>query len=179
VNGPDQPTGQLEPDDGPALSELYDEALPQVYGYLLRRCGSVSLAEDLTSATFVKAASAIERRQVHAPTVGWLITIARHKLVDHWRHQAVVERSMTSLEGGRVDRVEPWEEVLDAARATAVLAEIDAHYRMVLTLRYLDDLSVPETAAVLNRSVRSTESLLARARKRFRSRYEETGGRHD
>lgn len=31
--------GRLQPDPGPALLDLYDEALPEVYGYLLSRCG--------------------------------------------------------------------------------------------------------------------------------------------
>ena len=47
------------PDDAPTgpsrLSELYDAALPEVYGYLRSRCGSDALAEELTSATLAPA----------------------------------------------------------------------------------------------------------------------------
>ena len=167
------------------LSELYDEALPQVYAYLRGRCGSTSLAEELTSATFVQAALSLSRPGGHGGhggaelTVGWLITVARNKLIDHWRHQAVVDRSLVLLEGGRIEAVDPWHDVLDRARAAQVMQQIPPHYRGVLTLRYLDDLSVPECADVLERSVHATESLLARARNAFRSAYEETGGRHD
>ena len=57
-----------------------------------------------------------------------------------------------------------------------MLTTIPPHYRAALTLRYLDDLSVPECADVLDRSVHATESLLVRARTAFRSAYEETGG---
>ena len=32
-------SGKIRPDPGAALLELYDAALPQVYGYLLARCG--------------------------------------------------------------------------------------------------------------------------------------------
>ena len=39
-------------DQGPALLALYDSALPEVYGYLVRRCDGTSVAEDLTSETF-------------------------------------------------------------------------------------------------------------------------------
>ena len=41
------------------LLELYDVALPQVYGYLLRRCGRTALAEDLTAETFLAAVDAV------------------------------------------------------------------------------------------------------------------------
>ena len=171
------------PDDGvgsaPRLSELYDDALPEVYGYLRSRCGSTALAEELTSATFVQAALAWSRGTAPQLTIGWLITVARNKLIDHWRHQAVVDRSLVLLDGSRVDRVDPWDAVLDHARASEVLRALPPHHRSVLVLRYFDDLSVPECAELLGRSVRSTESLLARARDGFRAAYEETGGRDD
>jgi RNA polymerase sigma-70 factor (ECF subfamily) len=70
-----------------ALVELYDRALPDVYGYLASRCGSASVAEDLTSETFLAAVDAVRRGSVPELTVAWLIGVARHKLVDHWRHQ--------------------------------------------------------------------------------------------
>ena len=170
-----------EPGAPSKLSELYDEALPQVYAYLRGRCGSTALAEELTSATFVQAALSWSAKSDGEAelTVGWLITVARNKLIDHWRHQAVVDRSLVLIEGGRIESVDPWHDVLDRARAAQVLQQIPPHYRGVLTLRYLDDLSVPECADILERSVHATESLLARARNAFRSAYEETGGRHD
>ena len=43
------------------LLRLYDVALPQVYGYLLRRCGRPELAEELTSETFLAAVEAVRR----------------------------------------------------------------------------------------------------------------------
>lgn len=171
-----QPSFRGEPT---RLSQLYDEALPEVYNYLRSRCGSTALAEELTSATFVQAALACSRDEHVSLSIGWLITVARHKLIDHWRHQAVVDRSIVLLEGGRVELVDPWVEVLDQARAAEVLHAIPPHYRGVLTLRYLDDLSVPECAEILDRTVHSTESLLARARNAFRAAYEKSGGHDD
>ena len=44
------------------LLALYDLALPQVYGYLLRGCGDRDLAEELTSETFLAAADVARRR---------------------------------------------------------------------------------------------------------------------
>ena len=46
------------PDRRTELLELYDVALPEVYGYLVRRCPTVALAEDLTGETFVAALDA-------------------------------------------------------------------------------------------------------------------------
>ena len=170
-------TAVVEGDPTPSrLSEIYDDALPKVYSYLRARCGSVELAEELTSATFVQAALEWSKGRPIEISIGWLITVARNKLIDHWRHLAVVDRSLTLLEGGAVDSVDPWDAVLDQARAQDVLAELAPHDRGVLTLRYLDDLSVRRCADLLGRTVHSTESLLVRARTAFRDAYELTGG---
>jgi len=155
-----------------ALSSMYGEALPAVYGYLVRRCGSVELAEDLTSSTFVTAAVAVQRGSVPDLTVAWLVGVARHKLVDHWRHQAMVDRNLSLIEGGVTESVDPAQEIVDAEAARRLLHELPPDYRSVLTLRYLDDLSVPETADVIGRSVHATESMLVRARHAFRDIYE-------
>ena len=59
------------------MAAIYRRALPHVYGYLLSRCGSVTLAEDLTAETFMAAVAAA--RQPGAPdiTVVWLVGVAQ------------------------------------------------------------------------------------------------------
>jgi RNA polymerase sigma-70 factor (ECF subfamily) len=61
---------------------MYDRAVPQVFGYLLPRCGSTALAEDLTAETFMTAVDSAERGAIPDLSVGWLIGVACHKLVD-------------------------------------------------------------------------------------------------
>ena len=52
------------------------------------------------------------------------------------------------------------------------LACLSPPHRAALTLRYLDDLPVPEVADFLERTVHATEALLVRARSAFRRAYE-------
>jgi RNA polymerase sigma-70 factor (ECF subfamily) len=157
-------------DQGATLLAMYDRALPQVYGYLRGRVGNVAVAEDLTAETFLAAVQAIQRNAIPNLTVAWLVGVARHKLVDHWRRQSREERSLQLLP-------EPAEERDDVAdrfertRAREVLEELGAHHRAALTLRYIDGLPVPEVAAHLDRTVHATEALLVRARNAFRVAY--------
>ena len=81
-------------DQGAALLALYDDAVGEVYGYLLARCRNRSVAEDVTSEVFMGAVDAVKRDAVETVTTAWLIGIARHKLVDHWRR---VEREQRRL----------------------------------------------------------------------------------
>ncbi len=159
------------PEPGAALLDIYDRALPQVYGYLMARCSDRALAEDLTSDTFLAAAT----KAGATPTVGWLIGVARHKLVDHWRWQARQQRLLAAVEDSFPDPEDPWNVELDAVRAREVLARLAPQHRAALTLRYLDGLRVPEAAGVLGRSVHATEALLVRARREFRQAYGEGG----
>ena len=70
----------------------------------------------------------------------------------------------------------PWDEALDAVTAREVLGRLGPHHRAALTLRYVDDLPVPEVAAILGRTVHATEALLVRARSAFRAAYAGVGG---
>jgi RNA polymerase sigma-70 factor, ECF subfamily len=162
-----QPRG----DGRAALLELYDPALPRVYGYLLRRCGRREDAEELTSETFLAAADAVRRSPPETLDVAWLIGIARHKLADHWRRQAREQRGLRLIAPDPGATEDPWEARLDALRAGQTLAALAPQHRLVLTLRYVDDLPVREVADVLERTVHATEALLVRARAAFRSSY--------
>jgi len=162
---------RVRPDVGAALLALYDEALPEVYGYLLARCGRRALAEDLTAETFLAAVAACRRTPPPTPSTGWLVAIARHLLVDHWRAAVREERGLRAMgsEPGPAD--DPWDERLDALLAQQVLAAQTGTHRAALTLRYLDGLPVPDVARVLGRTVAATEALLVRARAAFRRTY--------
>lgn len=158
------------------LLDLYDIALADVYGYLLRRCGSVSTAQDLTSETFVAAVDAAQRDLVPSLSTAWLIGVARNKLVDHWRRDERRRRSAELIEGLATDPADDWNAVLDALLAQEVLARLSPQHRGALTLRYLDGLPVREVAQHLGRTLGATEVLLVRARRQFRESYESVHG---
>jgi RNA polymerase sigma-70 factor, ECF subfamily len=164
-------------DPGVALLGIYDRALPQVYGYLVSRVGDRTLAEDLTAETFLAAAESLDRGKVPDLTVAWLVTVARNKMVDHWRRKAREDRRLELVHDEDDDVDAPADAGLDQAferaRAREVLAELGPHHRTALTLRYLDGLSVPEVADEIGRTVHATEALLVRARNAFRGRYQQ------
>ena len=164
--------GHASPDP---VAAIYRRALPHVYGYLLSRCGSVSLAEDLTADTFMAAVAAARQPDPRPPdiTVAWLVGVARHKLADHWRRSVREQRTMAAAGPAAADALDdPWDEWLDTDAAYAALRCLNAHQRAALTLRYLDGLPVAEVARHLGRSARATETLLARARTALRAVYE-------
>jgi RNA polymerase sigma-70 factor (ECF subfamily) len=147
--------------------ELYERALGDVYGYLVRRCPSPAVAEDLTAETFLAAAHAAGRPGTDL-TVAWLIGTARHKLVDHWRRDGRQRDALEELYEGQQAHEDPNDPIDDRIHVQAVLASLPPHHRAALTLRYLDGLPVDQVADHLGRSVHATESLLMRAKASFR-----------
>jgi RNA polymerase sigma-70 factor (ECF subfamily) len=168
---------QASPDDPRAqLLALYDSALPYVYGYLLARCGhSQAVAEELTSETLLAAVSAVRGDRVVAVTTPWLIGIARHKLVDHWRRVGREQRGLHTLAADGPTTDDPWDAHVDRLRAQAILDSLAPQHRLALTLRYVDDLPVSEVAELLDRTLHATEALLVRARAAFRRAYQDQG----
>jgi RNA polymerase sigma-70 factor, ECF subfamily len=156
------------PDEDP-VAAIYHRALPHVYGYLLSRCGDVSLAEDLAAETFMAAVDAAAKPDPPRITVPWLIGVARHKLAEESTRAAATE----ARAGAALD--DPWDEWLDTEAAYAALRSLSAPQRAALTLRYLDGLPVADVAAHLGRSLHATETLLARSRAALRTVYREEG----
>ncbi len=176
VMGAPQPTI----DHGATLLEIYDDAVGEVFTYLRARCGNRAVAEDLTADTFLAAVGQIRRGRVDRVTVAWLIGIARHKLIDEWRRTARRPRSDSIDHDDTADPSvhadDVWDAVIDQHLVGLVMTELGPHHRSALALRYFDGLPVPEVAAHLGRTVEATETLLVRARRRFRTVYEQQQG---
>jgi RNA polymerase sigma-70 factor, ECF subfamily len=157
---------------GRTLLDLYDRALPVVYGYLVSRVGDRATAEELTSEVFLAAVDATGRDAGPAIDTAWLVGVARHKLVDHWRRREREERKLTAVAALPDDHDDPWDARLDVLQARATLTQLGPANRLALTLRYLDGLSIPEMARELGRSRHATEALVVRARAAFRAAYD-------
>jgi len=167
--------------DTSAFLELYDDALPHVYGYLARRCANSATAEDLTAETFMAAVAALRNDRSDVDrldlNIAWLIGTARHKLVDHWRRTERRREDLANL-WDDVAVPDPTDAVIELSTANAVLAQLAPQHRAVLTLRYLDDLPVGDVATTMGRTVDATEALLTRAKAAFRNHaaHDQPGG---
>jgi len=159
------------PGDFATFRAVCAEALPKVYGWVFHRCGDVSLAEDLTSETLLAAATRYRDGQGDSITVAWLLAVARNKLIDHWRRAEREERRLRLAWNARDEGRVPWSGDPSPTRTLTALRGLEPAHQAVLTLRYVDDLPVPDVAQALGRSVHATESLLTRAKAAFRRAY--------
>jgi len=151
------------------LHDLFEATVDSVYSFLAARCGHSKLAEDLTGKTYLAASARFAEGRGSEVTVAWLLTVARRRLVDHWRNEDTRRRGFSQLVDLSVLSYDD-----DPFRTTSVdlaLESLSQRYRAALTLRYLDDFSVGEVADALGLSYKATESVLSRARAAFAKAY--------
>ncbi|HEX5578388.1 MAG TPA: RNA polymerase sigma factor [Candidatus Limnocylindria bacterium] len=162
--------------DEQAFRAWYDRSLPTVYGYLFHRCGrDPHLAEELTQQAFVEAVGSYGRFRGQADPTTWVVGIARHKLVDHFRRVDREARRQAALSARELGQTGP---ALSTPPAEPdgiddALALLPALQRAVLVLHYMDRLSVRDVARAIGKTEAATASLLARGRDAFRLAYGE------
>jgi RNA polymerase sigma-70 factor (ECF subfamily) len=158
------------------LVALYSDA---VYAYVRHRLAPrAGLVEDLVQDVFLAALSGLGSFRGESGLRSWLLGIARHKVESYYRERL---RDPDPLD---IDMPEPavdpplLDETLDRRRleerAQRILTELPEPYALALLWRYWEGRSAREMADATGRTEKAVERLLARARARFRERWEQT-----
>src|SRR5262245_33012120 len=146
---------------------FYDEAMPVVYGYLVRMCGGdTEQAWDLTQDTWVAVVDHLRRGRSDCTTIPFVLTVARSRYLDLWRREQRLRRKLRLVWAADRERdgASPSREsVLDHVAACS------SRHRMALMTAYVDDMPVAKIAEQLGCSPASAYSLLAKAREELRS----------
>lgn len=152
------------------FDEMYEVTLPAVYAFLIRRVGgNRALAEDLAAETYSAAVVLFKSGRSDDVTLSWLRTVARRRLIDHWRRSTVAADNVLKLVPAHIDPTEG--EI--RADVVAALAAVSESQRRALVLQHVEGYSVAEVGQILGRTTKGTESLLSRARVAFRVAFEE------
>jgi RNA polymerase sigma-70 factor, ECF subfamily len=155
-----------------AFSELFDRYYDVVFRYVLFRMNDRTLAEDITQETFLRALRRITSVTYQGRDIGaWFVTIARNLIFDH------VKSSRYRLESTTSDIVElspsthgPEQQVLNLATNEELLRcvrKLNADQQECISLRFLQGLSVAETAKIMDRNEGAVKALQHRAVRRL------------
>ncbi|TME28456.1 MAG: sigma-70 family RNA polymerase sigma factor [Chloroflexi bacterium] len=142
----------------------------EVYGVALRITGDRDAALDVASSTFLKAYRAFDRYDQTRPLRHWLLRIATNEAITYVRkrgrelrrrveveHASALADPMATPDAESVARE-------DRARVRAAVATLPELYRVVIVLRYFNDLSVDEIAHVTGRPASTVGVQLLRGR---------------
>ena len=143
--------------DADAFGLLYDHYQSSVYRFLFYRTRSVQLAEDLTSETFFRALRSMNNFRWQGKDFGaWLMTIARNLATDHFKAGRTRLELTTEDMSAHDDTTEGPEASVLAGLTNEILLgalkSLPDEQRDCLIMRFLQGMSIAETAAVLGRS---------------------------
>ena len=154
--------------DGEAFGMLYDRYVDTVFRFVYYRVNDRALAEDFTSETFLRALRRIGSISYQGRDIGaWFVTIARNIVLDHVK-SARHRLEVTTAENpeGRDHAASTESAVMDTLQSEqlmAAIAQLGDDQRECVTLRFIQGLSVGETAAVMGRNDGAIKALQHRA----------------
>ena len=153
--------------DKEAFGLLYDHYAGAVYRFLFYRTRSATLAEDLCSETFCRALRSMNSFRWQGKDFGaWLMTIARNLTTDHFKSGRTRLEQTTEDMGVHDDATEGPERAVLAQLTNEVLLtalkSLPAEQQDCLVMRFLQGMSIAETAQVLGRSEGAIKQLQLR-----------------
>ena len=153
-----------------AFGLLYDRYVDLVYRYIYYRVNNPSLAEDLVSETFLRALRRIDSFTWQGRDfAAWLVTIARNLIADHFKSGRYRLEITTEdiLETGPTQTTDgPENLVLDALTNETLLTavkKLNPEQQECIVLRFLQGLSVSETALAMGKNDGAIKALQYRA----------------
>lgn len=171
--------------DTDAFSQIVKAYENQVYNLCLRMCGNRDEAQDLAQEAFVKAWRGLRFYKHEAAFSTWLYRLTSNVCIDYLRRQkrrAVVSLTVDDEEAVQLDVQDPAptpeEQALDEQTRQSVaeaMKKLDEEFRMVLTLRVVQERSYEEIAQIMDLKVGTVKSRLARAREKLRKILLESG----
>jgi len=151
-----------------ALLSFYEVAFDDVYRSAARLTwGDRSVAEDLVQEAFVRLVRSVRSDGLTTVGIGWMITTVRRIHIDSLRSREREQRRLRAVAAPSSLPVSGPAST-DSAEIPSMLDGLADGERSALILRYVDDLSVADVADLMGDSVRATESLLQRAKRKVR-----------
>ncbi|MHB9033251.1 MAG: sigma-70 family RNA polymerase sigma factor [Anaerolineae bacterium] len=153
-----------------AYAKLVEAYQLPVFNLAYRMLGSATEAEDAAQETFIRAYDRLRTFDTERKFSNWILSIASHYCVDRLRRRRGVVLSMEEIMGQRWipdEAPKPEEQTLrheERALIRQTLEDLPAPYRLVIVLRYWNDLGYEEIAEITNDSVSAVKSRLHRAR---------------
>jgi len=172
---------RLRAGDQTAIEELYHVHKDRLYSFILQRVGRrEGVAEDIVQETFLAALNSLYSFRGDSQPYTWLRSIAYHKICDFHRRQAreasserldldIDTISSKRTQGSKSAAPSLPESEGDQNALRQAMAALPRDYGRVLQFKYFEDMSVSAISRNMERSPKSVEGLLSRARKALRT----------
>lgn len=161
--------------DGQAYRRIVQRYQNEIAKRLRRFARDPRILEELVQDTFVQAFFSLPRYRGDAPLLHWLHRIAVRAGYRHWKAKKASAR-LLDVDHADIpaDQAAPGDRV-DAEAIEQALARLSVRDRLVVTLMYLEDRSVEETAQLTGWSKTMVKVQAFRARGKLKKMMQERG----
>ena len=160
-----------------SFAKLYDLFINPIYKYIFFRVGRGE-AEDLTELVFLKTWENIRSYKSGTSSFSsWIFRIAHNIVVDHYRSKRPEEQLDEQFQDFRreANAMDRAHRRFDKDLLTHAMKELNDNYRQIIILKYVNDLSNDEIAAITGRSHAALRILQFRALRSLRQVLERMG----
>jgi len=152
--------------DQDAARTLYERYFDRIYNYVYARLGRAEDAEDLAIDTMTRSLTRLDQFQDQGVAFSsWVYKIAHNATIDHYRRHGKV--TLVSLEQATLPQsADPSElamEQLSNEDLRVALRALTDEQQQVLILRFFQDLTAPQVAGIMGKSVGAVQALQHRA----------------
>tara|TARA_B110000091_G_scaffold35846_1_gene38295 strand:+ start:444 stop:1004 length:561 start_codon:yes stop_codon:yes gene_type:complete len=170
--------------DQNAFNILFNSYWDAVYSFLNSRVSNTNFAEELAIETFAKAFDRLYSFDENQPFIAWLLTIAKNHHIDRYRkskHLQENQKETDEISCFESSNLEPSPEDLMIGNQNLELVlthirSLKKEYRVILKLRYFEDLSYKEIEEKLNESASTVRVKIFRAKKMLASLLKKDAG---
>lgn len=138
-----------------AFGALYDHYAKPIYRYIYLKISDKALTEDITHEVFLSAWQNIRNYKFQGfPFSSWLYQIARNRVIDYYRthHESVDVYEIEETTAKLVSQPANLDPDLDLERVKGALHRLSPDQKEVIILRFINDLSPLEIAAIMEKS---------------------------
>jgi len=154
------------------FSEIYNKYIDKIYRFVYLKVSSETIAQDLTSETFTRFWYQIYLDKKIKNPSAFLYQIARNLVIDFYRKEGAVNlvpiEKCKEMSDPHANLEEKASVLSDMEVVRTALVNLKEDYQNVIIWRYLDDLSIPEIAKVMEKSEGTVRVTLHRALKTLR-----------
>ena len=158
-----------------AFGALYDRYIQVVFNKVLITFGNFQDSEDITHDIFLKIFLRLKTFKGNAAFSSWVYSITNHHIIDVIRASKNKKRYDNETDMSSIPEEPDDEQILmiDSSDLMRIMEQLDEEDRMILILKYKDEMSLKEIMEVFNIKASTAKMRVSRAKKKAYKIYDE------
>lgn len=159
------------------MENFYKKYYFSIKKFVSQKIDDENVIEELTNDILMAGMNSLVNFNGKSSEFSWLCGIAKHKIIDYYRKKklkTILFSAMPEFEEIADKALTPERDCLKNELKKEIektFAEIKEDYKKIIRLKYIDGFKISDIARTLKISIKATESMLIRAKSKFRQNW--------